>query len=63
MEETRKVLDCRWFPGAAKCTLTISGREEEVIKAAVDHAVKMHGEKDTPEFRKELRLLLKEAKD
>ena len=39
------------------------GREEEVIKAAVDHAVKMHGEKDTPEFRKELRHLLKEAKD
>ncbi|MBI2707118.1 MAG: DUF1059 domain-containing protein [Proteobacteria bacterium] len=63
MEEKRKVIDCRWFPSANKCTLAISGREEEVIKTAVDHAVKMHGEKDTPELRNELRHLLKEAKD
>jgi predicted small metal-binding protein len=63
MTEQRKVIDCRWFPSENKCTLAISGSEEEVMKAAVDHAVKVHGEKDTPEFRKELQHLLKEAKD
>ena len=63
MEEKRKVIDCRWFPGAKKCTLAISGAEDEVMKVAVDHAVKVHGEKDTPEFRNELRQLLKESKD
>jgi len=63
MEEKRKVIDCRWFPSDNNCTLAISGAEEEVLKAAIDHAVNSHGEKDTPELKKELRKLLKEAKD
>lgn len=63
MEHKRKVIDCRWFPSDSKCTLAISGKEEEVVKAATEHAVSAHGEKDTPEFRKEIRRLLKEAND
>lgn len=63
MAEKRKVIDCRWFPSEKKCTLAISGTEEEVIKAATEHAVSIHGEKDTPELRKELRHLLKEVKE
>jgi len=63
MQEERKVIDCRWFPSDNKCSLAISGREKEVIKAATEHAVSAHGEKDTPEFRQEIRRLLKEAKD
>ena len=63
MEEKRKVIDCRWFPSDNNCTLAISGAEEEVLKAAIDHAVNCHGEKDTPELKKEIRKLLKEAKD
>lgn len=63
MEEKRKVIDCRWFPSDNNCTLAISGAEEEVLKAAIDHAVNSHGEKDTPELKKELRKMLKEAKD
>lgn len=58
--ETRKVADCRNFPSEKDCTLTISGKEDEVLDAAVDHAVKVHGEEDTPEFRAELRELLED---
>ncbi len=63
MEEVRKVIDCRWFPSESKCTLALSGSEEEVVKAATEHAVSCHGEKDSPTLRKEIRNMLKDAKD
>lgn len=63
MSQSRKVMDCRWFPSDSNCTVAISGAEEEVVKAAVEHAVSVHGEKDTPELREEIKSLLKEAKD
>ena len=55
---TRKVADCRKFPSENNCTLTIAGTEEEVLKAAVEHAVSSHGHKDTPELRSQIRALL-----
>lgn len=55
---SRKVADCRKFPSEANCTLTISGEEDEVLRAAAAHAVAMHGHTDTPEFREQLRDLL-----
>lgn len=63
MSEIRKVIDCRWFPSDSHCTLAISGAKEEVLKTAVEHVVHSHGEKDTPELRKEIKSLLKDAKD
>jgi hypothetical protein len=56
---SRKTMDCRDFPSESKCTLTISGEDDEVLRAAVMHAVDAHGHKDTPEFRNELRKALK----
>ena len=56
---SRKTMDCRDFPSESKCTLTISGEEAEVLRAAVMHAVDVHGHRDTPDFRNELRKLLK----
>ena len=56
----RKSIDCRSFPNEIDCTLTISGKKNEVLKAALRHAVEEHGHKDTPELRKQLRILLKE---
>ena len=56
----RKVADCRDYPSEAKCTLTIAGEEEEVVRAATEHAVSVHGEEDTPEFRSTLRGMLKD---
>jgi predicted small metal-binding protein len=57
---SRKVMDCRDYPSESKCTLTISGEEEEVLRAATEHAVSVHGHQDTPEFREELRMMLKD---
>jgi len=42
----RKVADCRDFPSESGCTLTISGEEDEVITAATQHAVAVHGHED-----------------
>jgi predicted small metal-binding protein len=47
----RKVIDCRKLPSETNCTVTISGKEEEVIPLAVYHAVTVHGHKDTSELR------------
>lgn len=54
----RKVADCRKFPSEINCTLTISGEEEEVVRAATEHAVSVHGETDTPEFRQQIKEFL-----
>jgi hypothetical protein len=56
---SRTTMDCRDFPSESKCTLTISGEEDEVVRAAVMHGVDVHGHRDTPEFRNEIRKSLK----
>jgi predicted small metal-binding protein len=58
--EARKVMDCSKYPSDINCTLRISGREDEVMKAAVHHAVTEHGHEDTPEFREQLRSMLED---
>ena len=57
---SRKVADCRDFPNEVGCTLTISGEEDEVILAATEHAVSVHGHEDTGEVREWLRQNLKD---
>jgi predicted small metal-binding protein len=57
---SRKMVDCREMPSDSKCTLTIAGEEDEVLRAAVLHATDVHGHKDTPEFRQELRRSMKD---
>ena len=54
----RKVADCRRFPSEQNCQLAIAGEEQEVMKAAVAHAVADHGHEDGPELRKMIRELL-----
>jgi predicted small metal-binding protein len=56
----RKVADCRDYPSKSNCTLTISGEEEEVVRAAAEHAVSVHGHEDTPELREQIRSMLKD---
>lgn len=56
----RKVADCRDMPSESGCTLTISGQEDEVVRAAAEHAASVHGHDDTPEFRDEVRRTLKD---
>lgn len=59
---TRKVADCRQYPSEVNCTLTIAGEEQEVLDAATMHAVAVHGEKDTQEFREQLKSMLADEK-
>jgi predicted small metal-binding protein len=57
----RKMIDCRKVPNEIGCTLTIAGEEEEVLDAAVAHAVARHGHADTAELREMLRSGLEAA--
>ncbi len=58
----RKYIDCRQFPSETKCTVAISAdSEKELMEIAVQHAVAVHGHKDTPEFRGQLRQAFKEG--
>jgi predicted small metal-binding protein len=57
----RKMIDCRKVPNEIGCTLTIAGTEDEVLDAAVAHAVDKHGHDDTPELREMLRAGLETA--
>ncbi|MFJ9773968.1 DUF1059 domain-containing protein [Kitasatospora sp. NPDC101157] len=60
MGQERKVIDCRDFPSESGCSLAISGTEDEVVRAAAEHAASVHGEADTPQLRDQLRAALKD---
>ena len=60
MPNTRKTIDCRWFPTDKPCDIAISGSEEQVLDVAVQHAVMSHGHKDTPQLREQLRSMLRD---
>jgi predicted small metal-binding protein len=57
----RKSIDCRDYPGDSGCTLRMEGAEDELLDAAVSHAVTVHGHTDNPELREQIRTLLKPA--
>jgi hypothetical protein len=57
---TRKYIDCREHPDDTGCTLYLSGQEDEVVRAAAEHAASVHGMQDTPELREQFRGMLKE---
>ena len=59
----RKSIDCRLYPSANNCSLKISGTEDEVLNAATQHAVSVHGHAATQELREELRQMLKDETD
>jgi predicted small metal-binding protein len=58
---SRKMVDCRTMPNDIGCTLTIAGEEEEVLDAAVAHAVDKHGHQNTDELREAVRAQLTDA--
>jgi predicted small metal-binding protein len=56
----RKYIDCREIPSERNCSLKISGTEEEVLEAAVHHALSAHGHENTPELKEQLKQALKD---
>lgn len=58
----RKYVDCREYPSDINCTVAISAdREDELLEAAVQHAVSVHQHQDSPQLREQLRGLIKEG--
>jgi predicted small metal-binding protein len=57
----RKMIDCRALPNEIGCTLTLAGQEEELLDAAVAHAVAKHGHADSPDLREGLRAAFTDA--
>jgi predicted small metal-binding protein len=54
----RVMADCRRYESESHCSLTIIGEEDEVVRAAAEHAISAHGHDDTPELRDEVRSML-----
>lgn len=53
---TRQYIDCREIPGTTRCTVALSAdNATELEEAAVQHAIAVHGESDTPELRAHIR--------
>lgn len=57
----RKIAGCRRMPSDSGCTLTLTGEEDEVVRAATEHAVSMHGHTDGAELREGIRAELHDA--
>ena len=53
---SRKYIDCREFPGDIKCSVAIcADTDKELLEAAVQHAVAVHGFKDTRTLRRDIK--------
>lgn len=56
----RHFIDCRDYPSEMNCTVAISAdNKKELVDAAVQHAVAVHGHHDTPQFRAQIEQLIK----
>lgn len=57
---TRMSIDCREYPSDSNCTVAISAdTKKELVDAAVQHAVAVHGHQDTPELREQIGGMIK----
>ncbi|CAM5195915.1 hypothetical protein ARD30_01670 [Bosea thiooxidans] len=58
----RKFIDCRAFPSEMNCSVAISAdTESELLEAAVQHAVAVHGHQDTPALRDQIKGIIKDG--
>jgi len=60
MAAQRKSIDCRDHPSEKNCSLKISGTEQEVLDAAVQHAVSAHGHENSPDLRDQIKSMIKD---
>jgi predicted small metal-binding protein len=60
---TRLMADCRRFPSESNCSLVIIGEEDEVVRAASEHAASVHGHENSPELREQIRNFLEPAEN
>jgi predicted small metal-binding protein len=56
----RMFVDCREYPSDMNCTIAISAdTKKELVEAAVQHAIAVHGHTDSPELRQQLGKMIK----
>lgn len=56
----RMYIDCREMPSDSNCTVAISAdSKKELIDAAAQHAVAVHGHQDSPQLREEIGKMIK----
>ena len=57
---SRLFMDCRDYPSEMNCTIAISAdTKKELVDAAVQHAVAVHGHQDSPQLREQLVKMIK----
>ena len=57
----RKYIDCREMPSESNCTVAIAAdSEDEVVEAAVQHAIAVHSHEDSSELRDGIRQGIRE---
>lgn len=58
----RKYIDCREMPSEMNCSIAIAAdTDQELVEAAVQHAVAVHKHEDTPDLRQAIREHVKEG--
>ena len=56
----RMFVDCRDYPSETNCTVAIpADTKNELVEAAVQHAVAVHGHHDSPQLRDQLAKMIK----
>lgn len=59
---TATALASRLFPSESNCSVAIcADSDDELIEAAIQHAVAVHGHQDTAEFRMEIAGAIREG--
>jgi len=59
---TRQYIDCREIPSEMNCSVALAAdTERELLDAACQHAVAVHGHKDTPELRQQIAGLIRQG--
>jgi predicted small metal-binding protein len=59
---SRKYIDCRDYPSESGCTVAISAdSQDELVDAAAQHAVQVHGHQDGTELRQQLHQIVREG--
>jgi predicted small metal-binding protein len=53
-------IDCRQYPSDMNCTVSIAAdNKKELIDAATQHAIAVHGHKDSSQLREQLATMIK----
>jgi predicted small metal-binding protein len=61
---TRKYIDCREYPSEMNCSVALSAdSDKELLEAAVQHAVAVHGHQDSPDLREKLSQVMKDVRE